>query len=108
LLSKGNRDRHTNRSSEVPFVGGLLCAERTNEHLEMYRDGEEAVFWDDAAECAAVCQRLLADPAERAAIREAGARRVRQLHVGNEDVCRQILEEALRLYPEPQVAGALA
>lgn len=91
LLSKGNRDMHTQRSVEVPFAGGLLCAERTTEHAEMYQEGTEAVFWSDANECARICNRLLADDVGREKVRLAGMEKVRRLQVGNEDVCKQIL-----------------
>ncbi len=92
LLSKGNRDLHTRRSVEVPFSGGVLCAERTSEHQEMYKEGVEAVFWSDAAECAAICKRLLSDESLRERIRVAGMQRVRELGVGNEDICRKIIK----------------
>jgi spore maturation protein CgeB len=91
LLSKGNRDLHTLRSMEIPFAGGLLCAERTSEHLELYENGEEAVFWQDADECAEVCHKLLANPKERERIRNNGNKKVRELGVGNEDVARKVL-----------------
>ena len=81
LLSKGNRDLHTTRSMEIPALGGLLCAERTIEHLGFYRDGEEAVFWDDSAECASVCHALLGDDARRRRVAAAGhARYLRNGH----------------------------
>jgi len=92
LLSKGNRDLHTRRSVEIPYSGGLLCAERTSEHLQMYRENEEAVFWRDADECADVCLRLLKSEAEIERIRVNGMRRVRQMRVGNEDICAEILD----------------
>jgi hypothetical protein len=94
LLSKGNRDLHTTRSVEIPYAGGLLCAQRTSEHLELYVEDEEAVFWSDADECATKCLELLADPEKRERIASAGMRRVRQNRVGNEDICRQILAAA--------------
>ena len=91
LLSKGNRDLHTQRSLEAPFAGGLLCAERTSEHQEMYREGVEAVFWADATECAKICHELLVDDSRREEIRLAGMERIRAMHAGNEYVCREIL-----------------
>ncbi|MEP7098955.1 MAG: glycosyltransferase [Burkholderiales bacterium] len=80
MLSRGNRDLHTTRSMEIPSLGGLLCAERTEEHRAFYREGEEAVFWSDSAECAAACLTLLADAPRRARIAEHG--RLRSLRNG--------------------------
>jgi len=91
MLSKGNRDQHTTRTMEIPAAGGLLCAERTAEHQALYREGEEALFWSDANECAAVCKRLLADSARLQSVREAGQRRVLANRVGNEDIGRTVL-----------------
>jgi hypothetical protein len=97
MLSKGNRDLHTQRSAEIPFAGGLFCAERTSEHQTLYVDGVEAVLWDDLEECAAICRRLLNNTEERERIRRAGMRKVRDLRIGNEDICRQILGELARV-----------
>jgi spore maturation protein CgeB len=100
LLSKGNRDQHTTRTMEIPALGGLLCAERTNEHQTLYEEGHEAVFWRDADECVALCRMLLASPARRCAIADAG--RARQLRNGmfNETMIAQILARLLGS-PEP-------
>jgi spore maturation protein CgeB len=91
MLSKGNRDEHTTRSMEIPYAGGLLCAERTSEHLALYREGQEAVFWSSPPECAEQCKRLLADPALIERIKQAGRARVLANKVGNEDLCRSAL-----------------
>lgn len=91
LLSKGNRDEYTTRSFEIPYAGGLLCAERTTKHLEFYEDGEEAYFWKDAEECARICKELLNDSLSRDRVRAKGMLKVRSLGVGNEDICKRIL-----------------
>lgn len=91
LLSKGNRDLHTTRSFEIPYAGGLLCAERTSEHQELYKEGVEAAFWSDAAECIEVCKNLLTN-GNAEMLRQAGMQRVRSLNAGNEDVCRTIID----------------
>lgn len=93
LLSKGNRDLHTQRSFEVPYAGGLLCAERTTEHRQLYREGEEAFFWSDADECAEICRKLLDDERLREQVRIAGMKKVRSQLSGNEQVCQKILDE---------------
>lgn len=93
LLSKGNRDLHTTRSLEIPYAGGLLCAQRTSEHMELYNEGTEAVFWSDVKECAAVCKSLLSNT-HRESVRLKGMERVRSLKLGNEDVCRLIIDAA--------------
>lgn len=95
LLSKGNRDLHTRRSVEIPSIGGLLCAERTSEHLALYDEGTEAVFWNDAAECAAQCHRLLADDDLRASISKRGHHRALRNNLFNEPLMASIVKAVL-------------
>lgn len=95
MLSKGNRDLHTRRSVEIPYVGGVLCAERTAEHQILYNEGEEALFWSSEEECAAQCLRLLNDTDFRESLRLAGRKRVIANRLGNEDICRLILDKVV-------------
>lgn len=97
MLSKGNRDLMTTRSVEIPFIGSVFCAERTSEHQSMYLEGNEAIFWNDAKECAKKCKELLADEVKQNDIRMAGIKRVREIKVGNEDICKKILNEIFKL-----------
>jgi spore maturation protein CgeB len=92
LLSRANRDQHTTRSLEIPALGGLLCAERTPEHQAMYREFEEALFWDGPKECAEVIDFALKDERRRSAMASAGHRRYLRDGHRNEAVMRQILE----------------
>jgi spore maturation protein CgeB len=75
LLSKGNEDLHTRRSMEIPAIGSLLCAERTLEHLQLYNEGEEAIFWASPEECASQCFRMLRDNESRERIARSGRER---------------------------------
>lgn len=92
LLSKRNRDEHTTRTLEIPYAGGLLCAERTPEHLALFKEGGEAVFWSSADECAEQIKRLLADEPVRNRIKAAGQRRVIESGMGNETLCREVIQ----------------
>jgi spore maturation protein CgeB len=96
LLSKGNHDLHTTRSLEIPAIGTLFCAERTSDHLAMYKDGEEAVFFDSADQCADLCLALVTQPDRIAKIAAAGARRVRQNGDFNERLLGAIIAAALK------------
>ena len=92
LVSAANRDLHTSRSLEIPYMGGVFCAKRTSEHLGLYVEGEEALFWDDAAECAEVCSRYLAEPARLRTIAQQGMERARRNGHLNEPVMGRLLE----------------
>jgi len=107
LLSRGNRDRHTTRTMEIPYAGGLLCAERTAEHLAMFDDGSEAVFWDDVDECAHWCRALLDNASRRESIRLAGMQRVRANGVGNQDICARVVDAALRVRAQAALSSAI-
>jgi spore maturation protein CgeB len=92
LLSKSNRDLHTHRSAEIPYIGSVLCAERTIEHQTMYQEDEEAVFWDTPEECAQKCFALLSDEAKRHAIASAGRQRCIQSRYLNEPIIKRIID----------------
>lgn len=94
LLSKGNRDLHTTRTFEIPYCGGLLCAERTSEHLQLYQEDIEAVYWSDVKECIEKCRKLLSDDKMRADIAEKGRLRCLRNGIFNENSLTKILEAA--------------
>jgi spore maturation protein CgeB len=94
LLSKGNRDLTTQRSFEIPYLGGVLCAERTPEHCALYKENEEAIFWDSPEECARKCRLLLDDAGLRAKISLNSRRRCEQNGTMNQIVLQRILDEA--------------
>ena len=91
LLSKENRDLCTRRSFEIPQLGGVFCAERTSEHLALYAEDVEAVFWNDPDECAEKCKRLLNDETWRNQVAQKGRLRAIQNGTRNETVMNQII-----------------
>lgn len=97
LLSKGNRDLTTQRSFEIPHLGGVLCAERTSEHAALYRENEEAVLWSSPEECAERCLELLSDEQCRKRLAANGRKRCLQNGTTNEKVLARILQTALDL-----------
>lgn len=105
FLSVGNRDQHTTRSLEIPYAGGLLVGKRTREHRELYEEGKEALFWDDADECAEQCLAVLADPERSRAIRLAGQERVRNGRFGNESTMAVILTELMAVLDRERLAA---
>jgi len=96
LISKGNVDEHTQRSVEVPTIGSVLCAERTDDHLALYEDGKEALFWETVDECAQQCLDLLKDPERLKSVAEAGHRRALANNHFYEPMMTHVLEDLLQ------------
>ena len=105
LLSKGNRDLHTTRSAEIPALDSLFCAERTRDHLAMYQEGREALFWKDASECAAMCKYALENEARRQSIAQSGQARLKKNGHYNETTSKRIIEKAMSIGLQNQSAA---
>lgn len=75
FLRKINRDEVTSRSVEIPACGGFMLAERTKRHLEFFKDGEEAVFFESQNELYELTKKYLVDDNMRKKIAEAGRQR---------------------------------
>ena len=93
LLSKGNRDQHTTRSFEIPAIGSVLVAERTDEHMQIFRDGIDAALWADETECATKCLKLLSNEKHRNEMALSGQQRVRHLRLSNTEAMARILHQ---------------
>ncbi len=96
LLSQGNRDLATQRSFEIPYLGGVLCAERTPEHSRLYKEDEEAAFWSSPEECSRKCQELLKDEQHRKYVAIRGRIRCLQNGTTNQDVLAQIFRSLVK------------
>ncbi len=68
------------RDFEVPLSGGLYLTQDNPELQLVFRLGQEIVTYRDADDCAATIRRLLANPQQAAAIRQAGRARCLSEH----------------------------
>ena len=77
LVRRANRDGHVMRSFEIAALGGVMLAEDTDEHRDLFGpDGEAVVYFRGADEAAVRARALLADAAERARLSQAVRRRI--------------------------------
>jgi hypothetical protein len=68
-------DQHTTRSFEIPACGSLLLADRTDEHRELFREGEEADFFGSEEELVDKVRFYLARPEVRDRVAAKGRER---------------------------------
>ncbi len=75
FLRKINRDLQTSRSIEIPACKGFMIAERTNEHLELFKENEEAVYFSNDYELVEKVKYYLSNEKKRLTIQENGYNR---------------------------------
>ena len=76
FLSKQNRDTYTRRCFEIPASGTLMLAERTDDLMAMFREGEEADFFASPEELTAKVAYYIRNPQQRDRVAAAGRARV--------------------------------
>lgn len=100
FLRKKNYDLQTTRTMEIPACGSLLMAERTEEHLQLFEENKEAVYFSDNEELYRKCKYYLDHENERAQIAAEGHRRCASSGYSNIETIKRIFSLIIRNYYE--------
>ena len=111
FITHSNQDEFVHKSFEIAGCGGFLLAERSEGHMQRFREDEEAVFFSTCDELLQKIRRYLPDEAARQRIAAAGhARAVRDGYHNDRQVAL-IVERAQQIIHrlagnQPAVASA--
>ncbi|TKD65546.1 glycosyltransferase [Flavobacterium sp. ASW18X] len=95
FLRKINYDQQTTRTMEIPACGGFMMAERTAEHLDLFKEGEEAAFFSSNEELLELCTYYLNNIPKRNSLAEAGLERCKSSGYSNEAGVKKMIEKAM-------------
>jgi hypothetical protein len=76
FVSEWNGNQTAGRSFEIPACGTFLLALRTEQHAQLYLEGQEAEFFANEDELLLKARRYLQDEALRSSVAAAGRRKV--------------------------------
>ena len=91
FLRKMNYDQQTTRTMEIPACGGFMMAERTEEHLSLFKENEEAVFFGSNEELLKKCRYYLSHESERNEIARRGYQRCIESDYSNDGMIRRAI-----------------
>lgn len=93
FVSFSNRDEFTMRSFEIPACKGFFLGQRTRVHQQLYKEGEEAEFFEDAEECSDKIRYYLANDPARTRIAAAGYKRCLDSDYSLERSMKEVLKQ---------------
>lgn len=76
LVRHANRDGHVMRTFEIPACGTFMLAERTDEHLELFREGQEIACFTSVEEMVDKIRYYLTHADRRLSVAQAGYQKV--------------------------------
>ena len=94
FLTRSNQDEFVHKSFEIAACGGFLLAERSEGHLQRFREDEEAVFFSTFDECLHKVRHYLNDELARTRIAAAGQARAHRDGYHNDHQVSLILQRA--------------
>ena len=95
FLRKINRDLQTTRSVEIPACGGFMLAERSDEHLSLFKEGVEAEFFDSNEEMCEKINFYKKNSSLRKKIADQGRRRCINSGYSNQKRLNKIINELM-------------
>lgn len=95
FLRKMNFDLQTTRTMEIPACKGFLMAERTSEHLGLFKEGKEAEFFSTEKEILEKCKQYLKNENKRLEIIESGYRRCIDSGYSNKNRIKLIIQKII-------------
>jgi spore maturation protein CgeB len=99
FLTHSNQDEFVHKSFEIAGCGGFLLAERSDGHMQRFKEDEEAVFFTGFDELAQKIGRYLPDEAARQRIATAGNLRAVRDGYYNDRQVELILQRAQTILP---------
>jgi spore maturation protein CgeB len=96
FITHSNQDEFVHKSFEIAGCGGFLLAERSQGHMDRFRENEEAVFFTGFDELAAKIRRYLPDEKARKRIAAAGHARAERDGYHNDRQVGLIVERIMK------------
>jgi spore maturation protein CgeB len=104
FLTHSNQDEFVHKSFEIAGCGGFLLAERSEGHLQRFKEDEEAVFFTGFDELVQKIRRYLPDEAARQRIAAAGNLRAARDGYYNDRQVELILKRVQSILPAVKAA----
>jgi spore maturation protein CgeB len=105
FITHSNKDEFVHKSFEIAGCGGFLLAERSDGHMQRFREGEEAEFFSSFDELVEKIRRYLPDEAARTRIAAAGCARAARDGYHNDRQVGLIVERLEQIVTQVKAAA---